>query len=117
MEISAVMVKELRDKTGLGMMQCKKALQESGGDEQKAIETLRKEGIKTQEMKADRATTEGRFGIYTDFGAGVGAMIELQCESAPVASHEESPPPRGAILPQERGGIRGAIHDWNPAGN
>jgi elongation factor Ts len=88
-EITAAAVKSLRDKTGLPMMECKKALKEKNGDEEAAIQHLRQQGIKTQQIRSDRATTDGRISIYTDFEAGVGAMIELQCESAPVASNEE----------------------------
>ena len=88
-EITATAVKSLRERTGLPLMDCKRALQETGGDEDAAIESLRKKGIKTQQMKSDRATSEGRMAIYTDFDGGVATMIELQCESAPVASNEE----------------------------
>jgi elongation factor Ts len=88
-QITATAVKSLRDRTGLPMMDCKRALQEAGGDEEAAVEALRKQGIKTQQIRQDRETTEGRFAIYTDFDGGVGAMIELRCESAPVANNEE----------------------------
>lgn len=88
-EITASAVKSLRDRTGLPMMDCKRALQDASGNEESAIETLRKQGIKTQSIRQDRETTEGRFAVYTDFDKPVGAMIELRCESAPVASHEE----------------------------
>lgn len=89
-EITAAAVKSLRERTGLPMMDCKKALSETGGDEEAAVESLRKKGIKTQETKmGTRDTSCGRMGIYNDFDSGVAAMVELQCESAPVASHEE----------------------------
>ncbi|HUS38457.1 MAG TPA: translation elongation factor Ts [Pirellulales bacterium] len=88
-QITASSVKSLRDRTGLPMMDCKRALQEAEGDEEAAVETLRKQGVKTQSIRQDRETTEGRFAIYTDFDAPVGVMIELRCESAPVAKHEE----------------------------
>ena len=89
-EITATAVKSLRERTGLPMMDCKQALLETGGDEGAAVESLRKKGIKTQETKiGTRATSSGRLGIYTDFDGGVAAMVELQCESAPVSSHEE----------------------------
>jgi len=89
-EITAAAVKSLRERTGLPMMDCKKALSETDGNEEAAVEALRKKGIKTQETKMGvRDTSSGRMGIYADFDAGVAAMIELQCESAPVASHEE----------------------------
>jgi elongation factor Ts len=86
-EITAAAVKSLRDKTGLPMMECKKALVEAGGDEDAAMKALRESGKKLGEIRKDRATSEGRIAIYAD--ANCGAMIELQCESAPVASHEE----------------------------
>jgi len=79
-------VMALRDKTGLPMMECKKALQECGGDTAQAVEWLRKQGVKTQALRADRETSTGRLAIYTDLARKVGAMIELKCESAPVAN-------------------------------
>ncbi|MBN1911311.1 MAG: translation elongation factor Ts [Pirellulales bacterium] len=85
--ITAAMVKELRERTNLPMMDCKKALTESGGDLDKAVEILRKAGAKTMEKRAGRATECGRITIYT--GDGVGAIVELQCESAPVATNDE----------------------------
>jgi elongation factor Ts len=85
-EITAAMVKELRDETGLPMMECKKALAESNGDKNAAKQRLREQGIKTQAIRGDRATTEGRIGIFaTD---KTGAMVELLCESAPVTKSE-----------------------------
>jgi len=84
-EITAAAVMALRDKTGLPMMECKKALQECGGDTAQAVEWLRKQGIKTQAMRADRETSCGRLAVYTDPAKGVGAMIEMRCESPPVA--------------------------------
>jgi elongation factor Ts len=84
-EITAAAVMALRDKTGLPMMECKKALQECGGDTDQAVDWLRKQGIKTQALRADRETSTGRLAVYTDLGRGVGTMIELKCESAPVA--------------------------------
>jgi len=84
-EITAAAVMALRDKTGLPMMECKKALQESGGNTEQAVEWLRKQGVKTQATRVDRETSTGRLAVYTDISKGVGAMIELKCESAPVA--------------------------------
>jgi elongation factor Ts len=84
-EISAAAVKSLREKTGLPMMECKKALAASGGDEDVAIRWLREQGIKTQETRLGRETGAGRIAVYVDLGKQVGSMIELQCESAPVA--------------------------------
>ncbi len=88
-EITAAMVMRLRDKTQLPMMDCKKALQEAGGDEEVALRHIREAGKKIMAMRQDRSTEEGRIGIYTSIKPGVGAMIELQVESAPVAKNEE----------------------------
>jgi elongation factor Ts len=88
-EITAAMVKALRERTGLPMMECKKALEATGGDEEKAVEKIRKDGIKTKETRIGRETSAGRIAVYTDFAQGVGAMVELQCESAPVASGKD----------------------------
>jgi elongation factor Ts len=87
--ITAAAVKSLRDRTGLPMMDCKKALQEVDGDEDVAVEMLRKAGKQTMDKRAGRETSTGRVAIYSDMEAGVGTMIELLCESAPVASNEE----------------------------
>jgi elongation factor Ts len=84
-EITAAAVMALREKTGLPMMECKKALAECGGNTDEAVEWLRKQGIKTQSMRADRETSCGRLAVYTDPAKGVGAIIELKCESPPVA--------------------------------
>ena len=84
-EITAAAVMALRDKTGLPMMECKKALQECGGNTDQAVEWLRKQGVKTQALRADRETSCGRLAVYTDPAKGVGAIIELKCESPPVA--------------------------------
>jgi len=84
-EITAAAVMALREKTGLPMMECKKALQECGGDTAAAVDWLRKQGIKTQALRADRDTSCGRLAVYTDPARGVAAMIEFRCESPPVA--------------------------------
>ena len=84
-EITAAAVMALREKTGLPMMECKKALGECGGDTDQGVEWLRKQGIKTQSMRADRDTSCGRLAIYTDPAKGVGTIIEMKCESPPVA--------------------------------
>ena len=85
-DITAAAVMALRDKTGLPMMECKKALQECGGNTDEAVEWLRKQGVKTQALRADRETSTGRLAVYTDLAKGVGAIVEIRCESAPVAS-------------------------------
>ena len=88
-EITAGAVMALREKTGLPMMECKKALQECGGDTAAAVDWLRKQGIKTQSLRADRETSCGRLAVYTDTARGVGAIIELRCESPPVAGSQD----------------------------
>ena len=84
-EITAAAVMALREKTGLPMMECKKALAECGGNTDQAVEWLRKQGIKTQSMRADRETSCGRLAVYADPAKGVGTIIEMKCESPPVA--------------------------------
>src|SRR6186997_1651041 len=88
-EITAAQVMKLRDDTGLPMMDCKKALSESGGDFEQAKRTLREKGIKLMAIRSDRPTEEGRIAVYNSLSPGVGAMVELQVESAPVAKHED----------------------------
>jgi elongation factor Ts len=87
--ITAQAVKDLRERTNLPMMDCKRALQESDGDADKAIELLRKAGKKMMEKRGGRTTSTGRIAVYTDFAGGVGSIVDLRCESAPVANHEE----------------------------
>mgnify|MGYP002624678974 FL=1 len=87
MNITATMVKELRDKTGAGMMDAKKALVEVDGDMDKAMEVLRQKGIASAEKKMGRIAAEGRVGSYID--SSVGAMIEVNCETDFVAKNEE----------------------------
>jgi elongation factor Ts len=82
-------VMKLRDETGLPMMECKKALQDAGGDFELAKQKARESGKKIMSIRQDRSTEEGRIAVYTSLKPGVGAMIELQVESAPVAKHEE----------------------------
>ncbi len=81
-QITAAVVKALREKTGLPMMDCKNALKEADGDEEAAIEWLRKQGLKTMEKRGGRETTFGRMGLYARLDDEVGAMVELKCESA-----------------------------------
>jgi elongation factor Ts len=88
-EITAAAVKVLRERTGLPMMECKKALQETDGNEDAAVDWLRKQGSKTKETRLGRETSAGRIAVFTDFAAGKAAMIELKCESAPVAVSAE----------------------------
>ncbi|MGQ9649192.1 MAG: translation elongation factor Ts [Phycisphaerae bacterium] len=88
-EITAAMVKDLRERSGLPMMDCKRALEESSGDATKALELLRKRGAAAAEKKAGRAMGEGRMGIYVDPAKGVAALAELTCETAPVGRNPE----------------------------
>ncbi|MDP6834310.1 MAG: translation elongation factor Ts, partial [Prochlorococcaceae cyanobacterium ETNP1_MAG_9] len=84
-DISAKVVKELRDKTGAGMMDCKKALVENKADMNKAIEWLRQKGIASAEKKSGRVAAEGAIGTYIHTGARVGVLLELNCETDFVA--------------------------------
>lgn len=84
-EISAKLVKELREKTGAGMMDCKKALNENDGDLQKAIEWLRQKGIASAEKKSGRTAAEGLVGSYIHTGGRVGVLVEVNCETDFVA--------------------------------
>ena len=87
-EISAALVKELREKTGTGMMDCKQALSASGGDMTKAIEFLRKKGLATAQKRAGRATSEGTIATYIHMGGKLGVMVEVNCETDFVAKNE-----------------------------
>jgi len=88
MTISADAVKALRARTNAPMMDCKKALTEADGDMDKAVDILRKANAAIQAKKGDRETAEGRIAAYTDPAGRVGALIEVRCESAPVAKSE-----------------------------
>lgn len=88
-EISAAVVKALRERTGLPMMDCKRALEEAAGDQEKAVELLRKAGAKTMEKRAGRETSFGRIAMVAQLDPGLGAMVELRCESAPVTNNAE----------------------------
>lgn len=89
MAITAAAVKELRQRTGLPLMDCKKALTESDGDQDAAIQWLRERGVKVMGGRSDRETAFGRFGIYAGTDKPIGAIVELKCESDPVAKNEE----------------------------
>ena len=88
MEITAGMVKQLRDSTGVGMMDCKKALAETKGDKDKAVEWLRQKGIASAEKKSGRTAAEGAIGSYIHTGARVGVLVEVNCETDFVARGE-----------------------------
>lgn len=89
MTITADQVRQLREMTGAGMMECKKALSESGGDVEKAIDTLRKAGAAKAEKRADRAASEGLIESYIHPGNRVGVLIEVNCETDFVARTPE----------------------------
>jgi elongation factor Ts len=88
-EITAAMVKQLREKTGSGMMDCKKALAENDGDMDKAIDFLRKKGLATAAKRAGRATTEGVVQPYVHTGGKLGVMVEVNCETDFVAKSDD----------------------------
>ncbi len=85
MEISATLVKELRERTGAGLMDCKAALKESGGDIEKALEYLRIKGLAHAQRKATRATKEGAVISYIHPGSRLGVLVEVSCETDFVA--------------------------------
>lgn len=87
-EISAKLVKELRDKTGAGMMDCKKALQENDGDMEKAIDWLRQKGLASAGKKSGKITAEGLVGSYIHTGGRVGVLVEVNCQTDFVARNE-----------------------------
>jgi elongation factor Ts len=87
--ISAPMVKELRDKTGAGIMDCKAALTESDGNIEAAIDFLRKKGIATAKKRAGRAASEGTIQSYIHMGGKIGVMVEVNCETDFVAKNDD----------------------------
>ena len=89
MAITAEQVKQLRDKTGAGMMDCKSALTEAGGDTDKAVELLRKKGLASAAKRAGRATKDGMIGHYIHLGGKVGVLVEVNCETDFVARTED----------------------------
>jgi elongation factor Ts len=89
MEITAAVVKELRERTGAGMMDCKKALGETAGDLDKAIDFLRQKGLAAAAKKADRMATDGAVGAYVHPGGKIGVLVEINCETDFVARTTE----------------------------
>ena len=85
MPISASQVKELRERTGVGMMECKSALEQAGGSLVEAEKILRKKGLAAAQRKASRATTEGSVGAYIHAGGKIGVLVEMNCETDFVA--------------------------------
>src|SRR5262245_25182705 len=88
-EIPAALVKQLRDLTGAGMMECKAALQEANGDLEEARTILRKRGLAQAAKKAGRSTSEGLIGTYLHAGGKIGVLVELNCESDFVARTDD----------------------------
>lgn len=89
MEVNASSVKELREKTGAGIMDCKKALAESGGDLEKAVDYLRRKGLAAAAKKTGRVAAEGLVGAYIHAGGKIGVLVELNCETDFVARTAE----------------------------
>ena len=89
MEIGAALVRELREKTGAGMMDCKKALLESAGDMEKAVDYLRQKGLAQASRKEGRVAAEGLVGSYIHGGGKIGVLVELNCETDFVARTPE----------------------------
>ena len=89
MKITASMVKELREKTGAGMMDCKKALEECGGDEEKAIAWLREKGIAKAQKRAGKTAAEGIIGSYIHMNGKIGVLVEINRETDFVAKNEK----------------------------
>jgi elongation factor Ts len=106
-EITSDMVRRLRERTGAGLMECKKALAESAGDEEGAIDFLRKQGLKTAEKKASREMGEGRIQAWLAPKARVGALAALTCETDFVANTEDFNQLLAAVV--------GAVAERNPA--
>ena len=89
MEVNATTVKELRDKTGAGIMDCKKALAETGGSLDKAVDYLRQKGLAAAAKRADRVASEGAVGAYVHPGGKIGVLVEINCETDFVARTAE----------------------------
>ena len=88
-DISAAQVKELRERTGAGMMDCKKALVETGGDMEKAVELLREKGLASAAKRAGRSANQGLIESYIHFNNTVGVLVEVNCETDFVANTDE----------------------------
>ncbi|MGB9677674.1 MAG: translation elongation factor Ts [Candidatus Ratteibacteria bacterium] len=89
MKLDTSKIKELREKTGLSVMECKKALEEANGDFEKALEILRKRGLEISEKKAEKEVKEGLIGSYIHTNGKIGVLIEVNCESDFVARNSE----------------------------
>ena len=89
MVITSEAVKQLRERTGIGMMKCKEALEATGGDFEKAVEYLRKKGLATADKRAGRTTNEGAIASYIHSNVKIGVLVEVKCESDFVARNDE----------------------------
>jgi len=89
MSVAVQDVKELREKTGAGMMDCKRALTEAGGDFEKAVDLLRKKGLAAASKKAGRTASEGVVGSYIHMGGKIGVLVEINCETDFVARTDD----------------------------
>lgn len=89
MQITSEIVKKLRDKTGVGMMDCKKALEETNGDFDKAVEILRKKGIDIANKRSGRTASQGTIASYIHMGGKIGVLLEVNCESDFVAKSDD----------------------------
>ena len=89
MQITSEVVKKLRDKTGVGMMDCKKALEETNGDFEKAVEILRKKGIDVANKRSGRQASQGTVAAYIHMGGKIGVLVEVNCESDFVAKSDD----------------------------
>lgn len=89
MELNATVVKELREKTGAGFMDCKKALAETGGNLEKAVDYLRQKGLAAAAKKADRVAADGAVGAYVHPGGKIGVLVEINCQTDFVARTTE----------------------------
>lgn len=89
MEVNATVVKELRERTGAGIMDCKKALAETGGNLERAVDYLRQKGVAAAAKKADRVATDGAVGAYVHPGGKIGVLVELNCQTDFVARTTE----------------------------
>ena len=108
-EISAALVKELRDQTGAGMMDCKRALQDANGDIEAAVRLLREKGMAQAAKRADRATTEGLVGYRLADDGSKGTMVAIGCETEPVSKNDEFQAFAKKVLETvEQGGIDAA---------
>jgi elongation factor Ts len=105
-EISAAMVKQLRDATSAGMMDCKRALQETGGDFDEAVKLLREKGMASAAKRADRETSEGKVGVMVR--DDVGAIVAIACETEPVSNNDE-------FLGYAEGVLKGVFADGDEA--